>query len=160
MSNDLVVFECEAFGKLEIIWRAGTPWFFAVDVGKILRLQNVRRNVMRRLLEGEKGVADRYTLGGSQEALIVSDSGLYKLIFASRTPAAEKFQTWVTAEVLPALRRDGVYRMPRREFLLTAEGRANFLARPAWERQKYVSYLGRRYFSYEAWQRAVDRAEF
>ena len=159
MSNDLVVFECEAFGKLEIIWRAGTPWFFAVDVARSSTAECTAQ-LMRRLLEGEKGVADRYTLGGSQEALIVSESGLYKLIFASRTPAAERFQTWVTAEVLPALRRDGVYRMPPRQFLLSDEGRANFLARPEWERQKYVAYLGRRFFSYEAWQRAVDRAEF
>ncbi len=51
------------------------------------------------------------TLGGAQEVNTVTEPGLYKLIFKSRTPEAKRFTRWVTHEVLPSLRRTGIYRM-------------------------------------------------
>ena len=67
---------------------------------------------VRGLDEDEKGISSTDTLGGHQEVVVVSESGLYALIFKSRKPHAVRFRKWVTAEGLPALRRNGSYAMP------------------------------------------------
>ena len=64
------------------------------------------------LEEDEKGVHTVNTLGGSQDAAVVYESGLYALIFKSRKPEAKAFRKWVTSEVLPTLRRHGCYPAP------------------------------------------------
>ena len=88
--------------------RAGAPWFVAQDVCTCLEIGNSRQAVAR-LDDDEKGVTISDTLGGAQEMAIVSESGLYALIFKSRKPAAVRFRKWVTSEVLPTLRRTGHY---------------------------------------------------
>jgi prophage antirepressor-like protein len=88
----------------------GAPWFVAVDVCRVLGIQQATRAV-ENLDEDEKGVTTTHTLGGPQELLTVSESGLYALIFRSRKPAAVRFRKWVTGEVLPALRGEGRYEM-------------------------------------------------
>lgn len=60
----------------------------------------------------EKGVHTVGTLGGVQEMLIVSESGMYALVFKSRKPAAKRFRKWVTSEVLPSIRKTGKYQEP------------------------------------------------
>lgn len=57
----------------------------------------------------DKGVTKRDTPGGEQEMLIINESGLYSLILSSKMPKAKAFKHWVTGEVLPALRKNGVY---------------------------------------------------
>lgn len=84
------------------------PWFALTDVCEILGLGNPSR-VAARLDDDEKGVTKSYTLGGSQEILIVSEPGLYNVIFQSRKPEAKAFQRWVTHEVLPSIRKYGFY---------------------------------------------------
>jgi prophage antirepressor-like protein len=69
---------------------------------------------MAKLDNDEKGVSTIYTLGGNQEMAVVSESGLYALIFQSRKPEAKMFRKWVTSEVLPALRRTGEYQIKKR----------------------------------------------
>jgi prophage antirepressor-like protein len=93
----------------------GSPWFVAADVCRILGIKNAAQ-ALESLDDDEKGISNTYTLGGPQQLLIIAESGLYALIFRSRKPAAVRFRKWVTAEVLPALRRDGVYRMAAPEF--------------------------------------------
>lgn len=56
-----------------------------------------------------KGVAKCDTLGGMQEFSVINESGLYSLILSSKLHAAKKFKRWVTSEVLPAIRRHGLY---------------------------------------------------
>lgn len=102
----------------------GEPWFVATDVCRILGLTNTSKAVSS-LEDDEKGVTNSYTLGGEQEMLTVSESGLYALIFRSRKPAAKAFRKWVTSEVLPAIRKTGRYEteggsMADREALLAA----------------------------------------
>ena len=60
----------------------------------------------------EKGTYKVRTLGGDQEMAIISESGLYTLIIRSNKPAAKKFRKWITAKVLPAIRKNGFYAMP------------------------------------------------
>lgn len=87
----------------------GEPWFVAADVCDALELQGRHRNFLRMLDEDEKGAHIVSTLGGPQEAQVVNESGLYSLIFKSRKAEAKRFKKWVTAEVLPAIRKHGRY---------------------------------------------------
>lgn len=84
------------------------PWFVAADLGRVLGLSNVRMAVAA-LDADEKGVSNAYTPSGEQRLQIVNESGLYHLIFKSRKPAARAFRKWVTAEVIPSIRRTGKY---------------------------------------------------
>ncbi len=92
----------------------GQTWFFAADAAAALGLSNVRK-VISGFPEDEKGVTTGYTLskgkrgGGAQQMTILSEPGLYRLIFQSRKGRAERFKKWVFAEVLPAVRRTGRY---------------------------------------------------
>lgn len=92
----------------------GDPWFVANDVCRALGLSNSRK-ALAALDPDEKGVTSSYTLGGQQEMATISESGLYILILRSRnatklgTPQ-HRFRKWVTAEVLPAIRKHGHYR--------------------------------------------------
>ncbi len=84
----------------------GEPWFVAKDVCGVLGVSD-HHQAVERLDEDERG---RYTIPtprGTQEALAVSESGLYALIFTSRKPEARSFRKWVTGTVLPAIRKTG-----------------------------------------------------
>ena len=90
----------------------GEPWFVAKDVCQILDIQNPSDTLSKILDEDEKGIDTIYTLGGPQDMLINSESGLYALVFRSRKPEAKAFSKWVRSEVLPSLRKTGAYTMP------------------------------------------------
>jgi prophage antirepressor-like protein len=83
-------------------------WFVANDVCGALELANPRQ-VVSRLDDDEKGVLNVDTLGGPQEVATVSESGVYALIFTSRKSVAKQFRKWVTSEVLPSIRKTGLY---------------------------------------------------
>lgn len=96
---------------VRVVDQSGAPWFVGKDVCNCLEISN-SRDAIGRLDEDEKddvGITD--AIGREQETAIVSESGVYALIFSSRKAAAKRFRKWVTSEVLPNLRRDGVYRM-------------------------------------------------
>ena len=96
---------------VRIMMRADSPWFIAADVCRVLEISN-SRDAVGALDDDEKGVATADTPGGAQKMQIISESGLYALVFKSRKAEAKRFRKWVTAEVLPALRRTGRYGLP------------------------------------------------
>ncbi len=96
---------------IRVIMIDNVPWFAAVDVCAVLKIVNSRRAVSR-LDDDEKGVRTMNTSGGDQQLSIINESGLYSLILTSRKPEARNFRKWITAEVLPALRKQGKYEMP------------------------------------------------
>lgn len=105
--NELTIFNYE--GKdIRTVQRDGETWWVLKDVCDVLDLSNSRM-VADRLDDDEKGVSITDTLGGKQELTIISESGLYNVILLSRKPEAKKFKRWVTHEVLPSIRRHGVY---------------------------------------------------
>lgn len=110
--NDIQVFDFED-NAVRVIDIDGEPWFVAADVCRILDIKN-SRDAVADLDDDEKGVANTDTLGGRQEMRIINESGLYNLIFRSRKPEAKKFRKWVTAEVLPSIRKTGMYVEPGR----------------------------------------------
>lgn len=97
---------------VRVINRYGVLWFVMVDVCRALGLTNPTEAV-RGLDEDEKGISITETPGGAQEMIVVSESGLYSLIFRSRKPNAVHFRKWVTSVVLPALRAVGHHQLPQ-----------------------------------------------
>jgi prophage antirepressor-like protein len=108
MENKLEIFKNEQFGEVRTVIIDGEPWFVLKDLCNCLEINNSRM-VSERLDEDEKGVSTIDTPGGNQEMSIVSESGLYKVIFQSRKENALKFQSWVTKEVIPKIRKHGIY---------------------------------------------------
>jgi anti-repressor protein len=89
----------------------GDPWFVAVDVCRILELDNVTA-ALRILDADEKGLTTNKTPGGDQSVNSISEPGLYKLLGRSRRPEAKRFDRWVRHEVLPSIRKNGSYSVP------------------------------------------------
>lgn len=109
-----VALQSFGFGEqlVRVVDRDGGIWFVANDVCAALDIANPR-NVVARLEEDERdGVHTVDAMGRLQETTIISESGLYSLIFRSRKPVAVQFRRWVTQEVLPAIRRTGHYALP------------------------------------------------
>lgn len=99
--------------EIRVIDKNGDPWFVAKDVCSVLSIANSRDGIAR-LDEDEKDVALTDTLGGVQEMAIVSESGMYTLVLRCRDAikpgtVPHTFRKWVTAEVLPAIRKSGQY---------------------------------------------------
>jgi prophage antirepressor-like protein len=105
--NPLNIFN---FGDLPIrvINRDGEPWFVAADVCKALEISDVKQAVGR-LDDDERGRYDVPTGGGIQSSTCISEPGLYTLILTSRKDNAKDFKRWITHEVIPAIRKTGVY---------------------------------------------------
>ena len=115
--NDIQVFDFED-NAVRVIEKDGEPWFFAADVCRILDLKNPSKTCAD-LDEDETGLTTSYIRSANgieqkREMLIINESGLYNLIFRSRKPEAKKFRKWVTAEVLPSIRKTGMYVEPDR----------------------------------------------
>ena len=85
------------------------PLFRASDVGVVLELSNIRATIVD-FDDSEKVVNKVDTLGGSQEVTFLTEKGLYKVLFRSRKPIAQKFQDWV-CEVVKEIRLTGIYNM-------------------------------------------------
>jgi len=83
------------------------PLFRASDVGVVLEISNIR-SAIQMFDSSEKGVVTTDTLGGTQEVTFLTEKGLYKVLFKSRKPIAEKFQNWV-CEVIKEIRLKGKY---------------------------------------------------
>jgi prophage antirepressor-like protein len=98
---------------VQVITKGREPWFLAQDLGRLLELTNIRKN-LRQIPKEEKSVCYMTVSKGEfkeqrQRVSVVNEAGLYRLIMMSRTEAAEKFKTWVFREVLPAIRKTGKY---------------------------------------------------
>lgn len=106
---ELQVFNSTEFGSVRTATVNGEIMFFAKDIATILGYSNPRDAINKHVDDEDKGVAKCDTLGGIQDLTIINESGLYSLILSSKMPNAKKFKRWVTAEVLPAIRKHGVY---------------------------------------------------
>lgn len=107
--SELQIFQNAEFGSVRTATIDGEPYFVGKDVATILGYSNPRDAISKHVDDEDKGVAKCDTLGGRQEILFINESGLYSLILRSQLPAAKRFKRWVTTEVLPAIRRHGMY---------------------------------------------------
>ncbi|HZK69305.1 MAG TPA: Bro-N domain-containing protein [Paludibacter sp.] len=104
----------EHFDNLTTVEIEGEAWFVASEVCKLLDIKN-SRDAVSRLDDDEKLVSVLPTSGQNRNVTIISESGLYALIFKSNKPSAKKFRKWVTKEVIPAVRKTGSYGINRLE---------------------------------------------
>lgn len=109
---NIVPFSFETY-EVRVIIIDGEPWFVAADICRVLGLVgSVSQNVAK-LKANEKDVKEIDTPGGKQKMLVVNEKGLYRLIFRSNKPEAERFQDWVFGDVLPSIRKSGGYGTPQ-----------------------------------------------
>lgn len=105
--NELKLFQFED-NQVRTVSSNGIIWFAAVDVTNALGIKNPS-DAIKPLDEDERA---RFNLGRQGSTNFISEPGLYKLIGASRKPAAKRFNRWVTHEVLPSIRKHGAYMTP------------------------------------------------
>ena len=111
LSGQAKVFTFNASNQnIRVQMKDGEPWFVAKDVCDALTIGN-SRDAVNRLDDDEKAMSVLPTQFGDKEMNLVSESGLYNLIFQSRKPEAKAFRKWVTSEVLPTLRKTGRYEL-------------------------------------------------
>lgn len=105
--NELQVFNNPDFGAVRTLTEGNQVLFCGSDVAKALGYARPNEAVAAHA----KGTVKRRTLtgGGMQEMSFIPESDLYRLVFRSKLPSAEKFTDWVTGEVLPTVRRHGMY---------------------------------------------------
>lgn len=109
--NDITIFNHLGNDIHVMTDEQGEPWFIASDIAKILGYRNAY-NMTRRLDPDDKGTRSASTPGGIQELTIINESGLYNAILGSKVEGARKFKRWVTHEVLPSIRKHGMYATP------------------------------------------------
>lgn len=108
---EMQVFNNTEFGSVRTININGEPMFVGKDVAEILGYSNPRKAIIDHVDEDDKtdGVTIRDSIGREQNPVCINESGLYSLILSSKLPNAKRFKRWVTSEVLPAIRKHGVY---------------------------------------------------
>lgn len=108
--NEITIFNNEEFGTIRAIERDGEPWFLGKDVADILGYSNSRKALSDHVDEEDKNtVTIRDGISGNPNKTIINESGVYALIFGSKLPKAKEFKRWVTSEVLPSIRKKGIY---------------------------------------------------
>ena len=86
------------------------PWFLAADIAKALTVKDTSRMINNANIKEKhvRGILNS-TLGGEQKMLFVDEAGMYKILMKSRKAVAERFQDWVSEQVLPSIRKTGSY---------------------------------------------------
>lgn len=110
MTNELQIFNNPEFGEIRTLEEGERVLFCGSDVAKALGYTNPSKAISDHC----KGVTKRYTptKSGTQEMSFIPESDLYRLVFSSKLPTAEKFTDWVTDEILPTIRKHGAYMTP------------------------------------------------
>lgn len=106
--KELQIFENPEFGQVRTTEVNGQPYFMASDVANALGYSNPRDAIARHC----KGVVkhDTVTTQGNMASMsFIPESDIYRLIFKSKLPSAERFEKWVMEEVLPSIRKNGGY---------------------------------------------------
>ena len=112
MENKIQIFNNAEFGSVRTIEIDGNPWFVGRDVAAALGYgegKSLANAVANHVDSDDKGVTEMMTPGGKQKMTIINESGLYSLVLSSKLPDAKKFKHWVTAEVIPSIRKNGGY---------------------------------------------------
>ncbi len=107
--NKIILFKHEEFGEIRTLNIDGEPWFVSKDVALTLGYTNPTKALNDHVDNEDMSFNETLKLSRQSGAWLINESGLYSLILSSKLPSAKKFKHWVTAEVLPSLRRHGAY---------------------------------------------------
>lgn len=106
--NELKVFNFDGSG-IRTLTIGSEPYFVGKDVADVLGYQNGSRDINRHVDEDDRRKNMVFDGNQNKETIIINESGLYSLILGSKLPSAKRFKRWVTSEVLPAIRKTGMY---------------------------------------------------
>ena len=109
MQNEIKIFNNPEFGEIRTVMIEGEPWFVGKDVCQALGYADTYSGVRKNVDAEDKRGCPVGSTSGTQETTVINESGLYSLIFGSKLQSAKKFKKWVTSEVLPSIRKTGVY---------------------------------------------------
>lgn len=126
MQNEIKIFNNPEFGEIRTVMIEGEPWFVGRDVANALGYAKPQNAVRNNVDEEDARIEGTLTNGGEQRTIVINESGLYSLIFGSKLESAKKFKKWVTSEVLPSIRKTGVY--GRVQIPQTTDGKIALLA--------------------------------
>ena len=109
--NDIKIFENPQFGEIRTMTQDGEPWFVGKDVAELLGYVKPQNAIAAHVDDEDKTLAPIQggCSTGTQNTIIINESGLYSLILSSKLPTAREFKRWVTSEVLPSIRKTGGY---------------------------------------------------
>ena len=110
--NEIQIFNSEEFGDIRIVQLNNETYFVGKDVATALGYANPKNAVPTHVSEEDKLSTQIEYAGQRREVTVINESGLYALIFGSKLESAKRFKHWVTSEVLPAIRKNGNYKMP------------------------------------------------
>lgn len=110
--TNLTAFSNPEFGMIRTTEIDGEPWLVGRDVARILGYANPNDALAKHVDEEDKGVAKCDTPGGVQELTVINESGLYSLVLSSKLSNAKQFKHWITADVIPSIRKHGAYATP------------------------------------------------
>lgn len=122
--NELKIFENTEFGTVRATEIDGEAWLVGKDVAEILGYERPTKAVTDHVDSEDRDVVPiQDSIGRMQNTPIINESGLYSLIISSKLPQAKNFKRWVTAEVLPSIRKHGAYMTPQKieEVLLSPD---------------------------------------
>lgn len=106
--NEIKVFTNEEFGNVRTVEVNGEPWLVGKDVAEALDYTNPQKAIRDHVDDEDKTVNPAFTVNGTQGVLI-NESGFISLVLSSKMPKAKEYKRWVTSEVLPSIRKHGVY---------------------------------------------------
>ena len=107
--NEIKIFENEEFGEIRTATINGEPWFVGKDVAVILGYTNPSKALADHVDGDDKLNNESLSSLGQRGGWLINESGLYSLVLSSKLPTAKKFKRWVTSEVLPSIRKHGMY---------------------------------------------------
>lgn len=111
--KELQLFSNPEFGAVRAIDIDGEPWLVGKDVAQVLGYNDTDQALRKHVDDEDKLTRQIDGSGQGRSMTIINESGLYALALSSKLPGARKFRRWVTAEVLPAIRRTGGYDIPK-----------------------------------------------
>ena len=109
--NELEIFNNPEFGQIRATEINGEPYFVGKDIAEALGYTNPQKAIRDHVDEEDKTLNESFTVNGTM-AVLISESGVYSLVFGSQLPKAKEFKHWVTSEVLPTIRKHGAYATP------------------------------------------------
>ena len=107
--KELKIFSNDNFGNIRGVEINGEPWLVGKDVAEVLGYKNTRDALSNHVDDEDKTSVAIHDGRQNRNMTIVNESGFYSLVLGSKLPNAKKFKKWVTSEVLPSIRKHGMY---------------------------------------------------
>ena len=107
--KDIQMFTNENFGNVRVILKDNKAWFVGKDIAEILGYSDTFGALKKHVDIDDKQNCQNDSFESPRGMTVINESGMYSLVFASKLPKAREFKRWVTAEVLPSIRKSGTY---------------------------------------------------